>query len=147
MFNNLNNNSNEWINWIENAISNRLIKYYEFENFYNIQEIGSGAFGIVRRANWKNSHKYFALKSFSNFDNATAKEIVNEIKLQREVDFYDNVIRFYGITTFSWENQNKKYWLVLEYADGGTLRNYLKENFVNLTWNDKFNLAFQLVYA
>ncbi|RIA80646.1 hypothetical protein C1645_792131, partial [Glomus cerebriforme] len=52
--------SNEWINWIENAFFNKLIKYYEFENFYNIQEIGSGAFGKVHRANWKNSHKYFA---------------------------------------------------------------------------------------
>jgi serine/threonine protein kinase len=40
----------------------------------------------------------------------------------------------------------KKY-LVMEYADGGTLRNYLRKNFENLTWNDKFNLAFQLSCA
>src|ERR1043166_1258350 len=32
----------------------------------------------------------------------------------------------------------------MEYADSGTLRNYLKEKFDNLTWNDKFNLSFQL---
>ncbi|RIA79730.1 kinase-like domain-containing protein, partial [Glomus cerebriforme] len=37
--------------------------------------------------------------------------------------------------------------LVLEYADNGTLRNYLKENFENLNWNDKLSLAFQLAYA
>ncbi|EXX60405.1 hypothetical protein RirG_180180 [Rhizophagus irregularis DAOM 197198w] len=30
----------------------------------------------------------------------------------------------------------------MEYADNGTFRKYLKENFENLTWNDKFNLAF-----
>ena len=35
----------------------------------------------------------------------------------------------------------------MEYADGGTLRNYLKERFSNLTWDDKFNLALQLAYA
>jgi serine/threonine protein kinase len=35
----------------------------------------------------------------------------------------------------------------MEYADGGTLQNYLKDHFSNLTWNDKFNLAFQLVHA
>ena len=35
----------------------------------------------------------------------------------------------------------------MEYADGGTLRNYLKENFGNLTWCDKFNLALQLAYT
>ena len=45
------------------------------------------------------------------------------------------------------ENQSdnsKKYLLVMEYADNGTLRKYLEEHFNNLTWNDKFNLAFQL---
>ena len=35
----------------------------------------------------------------------------------------------------------------MEYADSGTLRNYLKEHFDNLTWNDKLNLALQLSYA
>ena len=35
----------------------------------------------------------------------------------------------------------------MEYADSGTLRNYLKEHFENLTWNDKFRLAFQLACA
>ena len=48
------------------------------------------------------------------------------------------------------ENQSdnsKKYLLVMEYADNGTLQKYLKEHFNNLTWNDKFNLALQLAYA
>ena len=35
----------------------------------------------------------------------------------------------------------------MEYADGGTLQNYLKEHFNNLTWDDKINLALQLTYA
>ena len=35
----------------------------------------------------------------------------------------------------------------MEYADGGTLRNYLKERFNDLTWDDKLNLAFQLAHA
>ena len=38
----------------------------------------------------------------------------------------------------------KNYLLVMEYADGGTLRDYLKKNFNKLTWNDKYNLAHQL---
>ncbi|GBC20835.2 kinase-like domain-containing protein [Rhizophagus irregularis DAOM 181602=DAOM 197198] len=138
------NNSNE-CNWIEEAISKKLIKFYEFGQFYNIEEIGSGGFGKVYRADWKDSHKRCALKSFYNLNDATIKAIVREIQHHREVDFYDNVIRFYGVTTF--RNQIKEYSLVIEYADGGTLRTYLKENFENLTWNDKFSLAFQLVYA
>ena len=40
-----------------------------------------------------------------------------------------------------------KYSLVMEYADGGSLRDYLKKNFDNLIWEDKYNLAYQLACA
>ncbi|CAB4379672.1 unnamed protein product [Rhizophagus irregularis] len=106
-------------NWIDEAITKKLIKYYKFEHFHNVEEIGCGGFGKVYRANWKNSHKYLALKSFFNFNDITVKAIVHEIQLQREVDFYDNVIRFYGVTT---ENNSNNYWLVMEYADIEGLR-------------------------
>ncbi|CAI2177922.1 8907_t:CDS:2, partial [Funneliformis geosporum] len=43
--------------------------------------------------------------------------------------------------------QMKRYLLVLEYADGGTLKKHLKENSNVLTWNDKYDLAYQLVCA
>ncbi|CAB4379568.1 unnamed protein product [Rhizophagus irregularis] len=114
-------NTNECINWIEEALTKEYLKYYEFENFKNIQEIGSGAFGKVFRANWKNFEHYLALKSFFNLNNITVKEIVNELKLQRDVDFHGNIIRFYGITKFESENkidQTKNYLLVMEYANG-----------------------------
>ncbi|RGB40152.1 kinase-like domain-containing protein [Rhizophagus diaphanus] len=141
-------NSNEWIKWIEEAITKNYFKYYEFKYFNNFQEVGSGGFGKVYRANWKNSHKYFALKYFFNLNNATTKEI---LKLQREVDFHENIIRFCGITTSDQEifqnGNSKNYLLVMEYANGGTLRSYLKEHFNNLTWNEKLNLALQLAHA
>jgi serine/threonine protein kinase len=35
----------------------------------------------------------------------------------------------------------------MEYADGGTLQQYLKRKFYELTWNDKFSLAYQLASA
>ena len=41
----------------------------------------------------------------------------------------------------------KKYLLVMEYADSGSLRDYLKENFKNLIWEDKYKLAYQLTCA
>ena len=44
-------------------------------------------------------------------------------------------------------NQLKNYLLVLEYADGGALQKYLKERFVSLTWENKYNLAHQLACA
>ncbi|GBC20889.2 kinase-like domain-containing protein [Rhizophagus irregularis DAOM 181602=DAOM 197198] len=91
-----------------------------------------------------------ALKSFFNLNDVTIKEIVNELKLQREVDFHENIIRFFGVTT-EYQNGNndnsKNYWLVMEYANNGTLKEFLRKHFNNLTWGDKFNMALQLAHA
>ena len=72
-------NTNEWANWIEEAITKNYIKYYEYKQFSNIQEVGSGAFGKVFRANWKNLERHLALKSFTNPNNNIIKEIVCEV--------------------------------------------------------------------
>jgi serine/threonine protein kinase len=72
-------NTNEWISWIEEAIFKGYYRFYEFKNFNNIQKIGTGGFGKVYRANWKNSDQYLALKSFFNLDDVTAREIVHEV--------------------------------------------------------------------
>jgi serine/threonine protein kinase len=37
--------------------------------------------------------------------------------------------------------------LVMEYADNGSLRSYLKKNFSKLTWDDKYLMAYQLASA
>ncbi|RGB38248.1 kinase-like domain-containing protein [Rhizophagus diaphanus] len=76
------------------------------------------------------------------------KEIVREVNIQREVDFHDNIIRCHGVTKFESENHlGYDYMLVMEYADGGTLRDYLKKNFNKLTWDNKYLLAYQLADA
>ena len=71
--------ADKWVILIEEAITKEYWKYYEYEYFSNIQEISSGFFGKVFRANWKNVKHYFALKSFFNFNNATVKEIIHEV--------------------------------------------------------------------
>jgi hypothetical protein len=81
--------SNEWVNWIEEAINKKHIKYYEYEYFHKIEEIGSGGFAKVCRANWRNSQKILALKSFHTFNNAMAKEIVNEVIILFSSHHYD----------------------------------------------------------
>ena len=70
-------NSNEWVNWIEDGITKKHIKYYEYSHFKNVQEIGRGGFGKVHRANWKSQN--LALKSFNNLDNVAVKEIIREV--------------------------------------------------------------------
>ena len=72
-------NQDEWISWIEEAISKKHIKYYKYKDFHNVQIIGHGHFGKVYRANWKNSHKYIVLKSFFGLNNTVVKEILYEV--------------------------------------------------------------------
>ena len=67
---------NSDIDWIEEAVTKKYFKHYEYKDFSNIQEIGSGGFGKVFRANWKRTEQYLALKTFYN---AIVKEIVREV--------------------------------------------------------------------
>ncbi|PKK63379.1 kinase-like protein [Rhizophagus irregularis] len=137
-------------NWIEEITSKNQIKYYEYKNFHNIEKIGNNDFndfGEVYRAKLQNSDQYFTLKSF-NFDNITVKEIIYEFELHREVDFQKNIIQFFGITNEENQNdQSRQYLIVMEYADSGSLQSYLKENFIKLSWEDKYKLAYQLACA
>jgi serine/threonine protein kinase len=42
---------------------------------------------------------------------------------------------------------NSSYLLIFEYADSGTLGNYLKDNFNKLDWNMKLKFAIQIADA
>ncbi|RGB22269.1 kinase-like domain-containing protein [Rhizophagus diaphanus] len=69
--------SKDYIKWLEKSISNEYFNFHDYSEFSNFSPIGSGAFGSVVRANWKNTDKFFALKTF-NYDKITLKEVVNE---------------------------------------------------------------------
>ncbi|CAB5342275.1 unnamed protein product [Rhizophagus irregularis] len=51
------------------------------------------------------------------------------------------IVRCFGI---SQDVTTKEYLLVMQFANGGDLRNYFKDNFKKLTWEDKKRLAFQI---
>ncbi|CAB4379456.1 unnamed protein product [Rhizophagus irregularis] len=62
-----NENIDKSIYWIEDAINRKHIKYYEFEIL-----------------------KIFKRLELDLLESITLKEIINEFKLQREIDFNDN---------------------------------------------------------
>ena len=58
-----------------------------------------------------------------------------------------SLLNFFSFILVNQNAQVKAYSLVLEYADGGSLRSYLENNFDKLTWDDKCNMAYQLAWA
>ena len=72
--------SKVYIDLLEKSIEKEDITYYEYSDFENLQQIGSGAYGNVVRANWKDN-RFYALKSFNN-DKIILKEVANEVQFQ-----------------------------------------------------------------
>ncbi|PKY31560.1 kinase-like protein [Rhizophagus irregularis] len=138
---NFNKNIDKQIQWFKDEITEGYINYYDYNEFKNIKVIGYGAFSKVYQATWKSSNT-IALKSFEN-NNLIMKEIINEIKLLHKVSSHTNIIKFFGIT----KRENSTYLLILEYANSGTLGNYLKDYFNKLDWNMRLQFAIQIADA
>ncbi|PKC67841.1 HCP-like protein [Rhizophagus irregularis] len=134
-------NNSDYIDWIEKAIEDNYITYFDYDEFTNKQEFensDTSSVGKIFKANYKNNDTPLIVKT----PGLDIKKFINELKIRKEVDFHTNILQIHGISKF--DNQ---YSLVLEYADGGTLYSYLKENFIKLEWNDKYRLALQLASA
>ncbi|CAG8592986.1 11018_t:CDS:2, partial [Scutellospora calospora] len=105
---------------IQKCLEEVHIKFYEYSHFKDIKFIVEGGYGKVHRA--------------------TLKDHDITLKLHRSVDIHSNIIRLLGAT-------KNDYMLVLEYADGGNLKSYLKDKFKYLSWKDKINFALQITDA
>jgi serine/threonine protein kinase len=80
--------TNKWTQWIEDAMTKDYINYHDYNEFRNVQHIGSGTFSKVYRATWEGRDTVIALKSFE-FNNYVIKEIVNEVyKIISHLYFY-----------------------------------------------------------
>ena len=62
--------------WIDTKVKNGYIECFEYNNFSNLETIGKGGFGVVKRADWNDGGIKVALKSLLN--NPTIDE--NEMK-------------------------------------------------------------------
>ncbi|CAI2176288.1 10967_t:CDS:2 [Funneliformis geosporum] len=89
---------------------------------------------------WKRTQTKLVIKKFD--EGSTKEMILNEIHLmeimRKNVIFHPNIIKFYGITNIKDEIN---YELMLEYADGGTLGRYLRENASTFKWESQLKFA------
>ncbi|CAB5199829.1 unnamed protein product [Rhizophagus irregularis] len=131
--------------WIDKKINDGEIDYIGYSEFSKVKKIGNGSFGIVESADWKSCAIKAALKTLINnpsVDEDNLNEFVKELKNLKKVSFHPNVTGFFGVTK---EPSSNKYAMVLQYANQGNLREFLKDNFKFLQWNDKIQMALDIV--
>ncbi|RIB15216.1 kinase-like domain-containing protein [Gigaspora rosea] len=73
----------------------------------------------------------------SNYTEAKIEGFIDELKRYGQIN-HPRIVQFYGIS----HDAQGSYYLVMEYAEEGTLRNYLKNH--KLTWSKKIQLAVQI---
>ncbi|RIB07886.1 kinase-like domain-containing protein [Gigaspora rosea] len=119
------------------------IEYIDYNKFTLPELIGTGGFGDVFKYELKELNVAVVLKCL-RFDTAPNEEIIKliddfikECKLLLSVSEDPNIIKFYGVT----KDSNGHYNMVLQYANEGTLQQYLKTNFQQLRWVDKLEVA------
>ncbi|RIB26938.1 kinase-like domain-containing protein, partial [Gigaspora rosea] len=109
--------------------------------------IGIGDFGKVYKYEWKDCDLTVALKCLkvnpADIDEKIVQDFVKELKLLLKVSNHPNMIKFYGVT----KDYEGYYNLILQHAEDGNLREYLKANFTTLQWPDKLNIAKEIVHG
>ncbi|RHZ64775.1 hypothetical protein Glove_320g29 [Diversispora epigaea] len=132
-----------------NADANyKVIEWMPYDRFKDIIEIAKGGFGTIYAAKWIDGpiqkwdaenqqwHRYgrckVALKKFDDNFARLNEDFLNEIAIHLKVG--SKSIQIYGITQ---DPETNKYIMVLQYMDGGNLRDYLKNNFNNINWELK----------
>ncbi|KAF0479087.1 NACHT domain-containing protein [Gigaspora margarita] len=124
--------ANTQIEWLEKNISNGSIENIEYNKFVNRKKIGTGGFGDVFSYDMKDSELVVVLKCLKSEE--IFEDFINELTILKICD-NPNIIKFYGVT----KDSNERYYMVLQYADGGNLRNYLESK--KPRWTDKLSIA------
>ncbi|CAG8806686.1 6504_t:CDS:2 [Gigaspora margarita] len=104
------------------------IQFYNYDEFINVEKINVDGYGTIQKAN---CGLKVALKSLNL-----------QILFNTTKHYHPNINQFHGVAK---DEDSGKYYLILQYANNGNLRDYLKQNFENFTWNDKLHMAIDIV--
>ncbi|GBC09414.1 hypothetical protein RclHR1_08840003 [Rhizophagus clarus] len=121
------------------------LEWIPFDRFKDIKPIGEGGFATIYSATWLDGEPNeiyrertdpitVVLKKFKSSLNVI-EALTSEVKIHEECN--TGSTRLYGITR---DPQSKEPIMVLAYAKYGNLRNYLKEKFSTLKWENKLNI-------
>ncbi|RIB23443.1 kinase-like domain-containing protein [Gigaspora rosea] len=132
--------------WLNEAITNDHINFYEFNKFTFIKKIDEGGFGSVAKYKWNDAELDVALKCRKvdkDLSGKMIRDFIQELKLLRKVANHKNIIGFHGIT----KDNDGHYNMILDCANDGNLREYLQKNFSKLQWIQKLCIARDTVHG
>ncbi|KAF0478668.1 kinase-like protein [Gigaspora margarita] len=125
--------------WFQSIIEEHKSKEIPYNRLKIVKKLGRGGFGIVYKASYS-SLGYVAIKEMegaTTYEKAQ-KHFINELKRLNGTN-HERIIKFYGI---SLDKKEKTCYLVMEFANNETLREYLQKN--KLEWPEKIHLASQI---
>ncbi|RIB20948.1 hypothetical protein C2G38_2244237 [Gigaspora rosea] len=138
------NQSSELERWMDNKFFernyNRFSPYDSFKNGKiddTMLSIKSCKLFLVR------CNKTVDLCNFTFSQQYELEYFINDLKQYQKVELHKNILKFIAII----KQSANEYIFIHEYTYDGTLRQYLKQNFKKINWNDKLNIAKQLVNA
>ncbi|PKY25382.1 kinase-like protein [Rhizophagus irregularis] len=137
-----------------------LMEWIPYSQFTNVKEIAKGGFGIIYQATWldgsinnekvhyslemreRRNNETVILKKFNN-SQGISKHFLDELKSNQHCYVLNrHIIRTYGFTK---DPNSDDYILVMQYASGGDLHKYLREQFTNITWDKrKISILWQI---
>ncbi|GBC39478.1 uncharacterized protein OCT59_011822 [Rhizophagus irregularis] len=138
----------------------KCMKWFEFEKFENLKQIGEGGFAKVYSATWLHGGKKFiytdpvtktkkirtypntvALKSIKG-SNEISAEYLNELEVYHKLTLDNVSLPFYGITK---DPNSSEFMMVTNLAEQGCLRSLLGERFTELNWQYKLLILLYIV--
>ncbi|RGB38151.1 kinase-like domain-containing protein [Rhizophagus diaphanus] len=130
-----------------------------FDRFTDIKEIGEGGFAKVYSATWIDGKSRYnksddgswkkielgsmkvALKRLNGSQNISDKYL-NELKINWKISNKSG-LKFYGLTKYP---ETKEFMMIMQFADKGSLRSSLSNNFNNTMWENKIYHLFLILY-
>ncbi|KLL04300.1 MAG: hypothetical protein MRECE_1c133 [Mycoplasmataceae bacterium CE_OT135] len=126
---------------------NKFLEWIPYEQFTDIEFLAEGGFGKVYKAKWtqgrtsswnveenkwqrNNDDQIVALKSLNSSSQNVTSDLLKEIANHKVIDdWFNSIVPCYGL---SQDPITKNYLMVMQYLPEGNLRNYLKNNRLNL---------------
>ena len=112
------------------------------ELFYKkIKQIGKGAFGTVYKAFEIRTGNIVAIKKISINKKKNKNEVLKEVELLKQIK-HPNIVNYYNY----YKDEDDIY-IVMEYLEGGTLKNYIASQNNQINENDARIIIKQLLQA